>query len=344
MKKVNIRDVALEAGVSVTTVSKALNNYPDVSAETRKRIQEIADRLNYVADANARRMGSKENIPVVALLLGALEPADPSGFVYSILSGVYHACHQCGCDFTMMITPKEEQNTLPLLKLCREKGVSGVVATGLRLGDPYVEQLQKLSMPVAVIDMELMGPNLKNIAVNNVLAAEQAVGLLLDKGHRKIAMLNGKKEADVSHRRYRGYRRALEGQGIPVNEDYVSYCNFNRDMAQQATEELLSQHPEVTAIFAASDLMAFGACQAIEDRGLEVGKDIDVVGFDDIPLAMCLYGGVTTVAQDPYDMGMLAGETVCAQLRPGLEVPSRTPKFHIMVRNTAQLNETKPKR
>lgn len=337
MKRVNIRDVALEAGVSVTTVSKALNNYPDVNAETKKRIQDIAERMNYIADVNARRMGSKENIPVVALLLGALEPTDPSGFVYSVLSGAYHACYQCGCDFTMMITPKEEQNDLPLLTLCREKGISGIVATGLRLNDPYVEQLQKLSIPVAVIDVELTGENLKSIAVNNTLASEQVVERLLKKGHRKIAMLNGRREADVSCRRYQGYEKALQTYGLQVDPSCVRYCDFQQELAHDAAKDLLQQHPDITAIFAASDLMAFGACQAIEELEMEAGRDIDVVGFDDIPLAMYLYGGVTTVSQDPYDMGLLAGETVCTQLRPALDMPLRTPEYRIIVRKTAQI-------
>lgn len=337
MRRVNIRDVAKAAGVSVATVSKALNGYPDVNPETRVRIQDVANQLNYVADTNARNMGGKVETTTIALLVSDLRPQDPSGFVFGILSGVHYICKRRGCDFMLLVTSPQEQQETPLLQLCRKKGVNGLVVTGFRLDSPYVEQMRQMDLPVALVDMDEKGSNLYNVSVDNVEAACRATEFLLKKGHRNIAMLNGRPEAVVSRKRYQGYRIAFQKQGLAINPDYLRSCDFDEGKALQATLELLSRYPKITAIFAASDLMAIGACRAISQLGLIPGRDVDVIGFDDIPIAKYLFGGITTIQQDPYQLGCMAGEAVCRMLqgKPTSELPSVD--FDLVIRKTAML-------
>lgn len=335
MRRMNIRDVAKMAGVSVATVSKALNGYPDVNPETRNRILEIANQLNYVADTHARNMGGKVETTTIALLVSDLRPEDPSGFVFAILSGVYYICKRRGCDFMLLVTSPQEQEETPLLQLCRKKGVNGLVVTGFRLDSPYVEQMRQMDLPVVLVDMDEKGKNLYSVSVDNVKAAYKATEFLLKKGHREIAMLNGKAEAVVSRKRYEGYALAFHKRGLSPNLQYMRICDFEEDKAMEATLGLLATYPKITAIFAASDLMAIGACRAVSQMGMVPGQDIDIIGFDDIPIAKYLFGGITTIQQDPYQLGCIAGEAVCRMLQG--KSTSELPQvgFDLVVRNTA---------
>lgn len=191
MRRTNIRDVAKAAGVSVATVSKALNGYQDVNPETRRCVLDVANKLNYVADTNARNMGGKVETTTIALLVNGLRSEDPSGFVFGILSGTHYICKRRNCDFMLLTTSSQEQEMTPLLQLCRQKSVNGIVASGFRLGDPYIEQMKEIDLPVAFIDMDEKGRNVFNVSIDNVAAAKRATEVLLQKGHRDVAMLNG---------------------------------------------------------------------------------------------------------------------------------------------------------
>jgi LacI family transcriptional regulator len=306
MKRVSIHDVAREAGVSITTISKALNNYPDVNPQTKRRIQEVVERLNYVPDAAGRSMGG---IPekVIGLLINDLKPLDPSGAVYGILSGVCHACQDRGIGFMLLTTDFAAQRTVPLKKLCLSKGLTGLVCSGFRLDDSYPAQLRDIDIPCAFIDVETGAPGVIDVTMDNERAAQEAVAFLLKNGRRNVALVNGMRTADVAVRRGRGYRRALENANLPVLPERMLAADFDEGLAHEQARRLLARDKAVDAVFCASDLMALGVCRAAEELGMEIGRDLAVIGFDDIPVARYLYGGLTTVRQDFYLMGYTAG-------------------------------------
>ena len=305
MKRVSIRDVAKAAGVSITTVSKALNNYPDVKEETRKKIEQIVQELNYVPDVAGRSMGGITD-PVIGLLINELRPEEPSGAVYGFLSGVCHACKDNGIEFLLIKTT--------LKRLCLSKGLNGLVCSGFRMDDPFVQQMADIDIPCACIDMETGYPNVLDITLDNVGAADEAVTYLINSGRRNIAMIAGYQAADVSNRRVQGYCNALTRAGLPLVQDRMLEANFNENIAYHKVKELLERDKDVDAIFCASDLMAFGACQAVEEAGLVIGRDIAIVGFDDIPTAKYVYSGLTTIRQDFYAMGYSAGAQIFEQI------------------------------
>lgn len=309
MDRVSIRDVAREAGVSITTVSKALNNYPDVKPETKKRIEELAQRMNYVPDAAGRSMGGITE-KVIGLLVNDLQPTDPTGAVFGILSGVCHACLDHKIEFILLTTDPDSQEKVPLKRLCLSKHLDGIICSGFRLYDPYLEEARRLDLPCAVIDIAMGAPGIIDITIDNAAAAEEAVTFLLEGGCRSIALVNGSARADVSVRRSMGYCAALQRAGLPVRPEWMVYANFDENYAYRAAVDLLRQSPPPDAFFCASDVMAFGVCRAIEESGRKVGADVMVIGFDDIPTARYLYGGLTTVRQDFYKMGYAAGDAV----------------------------------
>lgn len=307
MKRTSIKDVATKAGVSITTVSRALNGYSDVSEATRARIMEVARELNYAPDVNARALGGMSET-TIGLIVSDLQHSDYSNMAFGVISGVYHACVENGCEFILLATDVARQGKQNFLQLCRKKNLDGIVAMGLRTDDVYYKEVLKGYLPCALIDINKMGKNLCNISVDNIRASKEAVQHLLALGHKHIGMINGEKVADVSKERYSGYASALLDADMVLNPDYVIYSDFKEEVAREEVKELLKNNPEITAVFCASDLMAIGAIQGIEEMGLRVPEDISVVGFDDIPVARYVGNGLTTIKQDPYIMGNMAGK------------------------------------
>ena len=335
MERATIRDVAKKAGVSITTVSKALNDYPDVNPETRSRIQEIARQMNYVPNVAGRSMGGRVD-KVIGLLINDLRPIDPSGSVYGILSGVCHACQDNNIEFILMTTDSRQQTQRTLKVLCLRKQLTGLICAGFRLHDPYLQQLDEIDIPCAFIDIRTDNPDVLDVTMDNERAAYEAVSFLIKNARQNIALVNGGPDADVSILRGSGYRWALEEAHLPVRPDRMLSANFDASMAYQKTKELLDRDPAVDALFCASDLMALGACRAIEEKGLTVGEQIAVVGFDDIPVARYLYGGLTTIRQDFYLMGYMAGKAIYQKIEGQHDVHVDHMMYELVVRGSAR--------
>ncbi len=334
MKRTSIKDVAAKAQVSITTVSRALNGYSDVSEATREKILKIAEELNYAPDVNARALGGMSE-PTIGLIVSDLQYSDYSNMASGVISGVYHACVENNCEFILLATDVVQQEKHNFLQLCRKKNVDGIVAMGLRTDDVYYKEVLKGDIPCALIDINKIGKNLCNISVNNIKASRDAVQYLLELGHENIGMINGEKVADVSKERYSGYATALLDAGKLLNPAYVVHSDFKEERAHEDVKKLLTDNPELTAIFCASDMMAIGAIQGIEELGLKVPEDISVVGFDDIPVARYVGGGITTVKQNPYVMGKLAG-TAAYQMFMKEKVPFNIyAPYEFVVRKTA---------
>ena len=335
MERVTIRDVAKKAGVSITTVSKALNDYTDVNPDTRKHIQEIARQMNYVPNAAGRCMGGRVD-KVIGLLINDLRPMDPSGAVYGVLSGVCHACQDNNIEFILVTTDSVQQTQRPLKVLCLKKQLTGLVCTGFRLHDPYLQQLDEIDIPCAFIDIRTSSPDVLNITMDNEQAAYEAVSFLIKNGRRNIALVNGSSEADVALLRGSGYRRALTEAGLVLRPDRMLMADFDSSLAYAKVKELLERDGAVDALFCASDVMALGACKAIEELGLTVGDQVAVVGFDDIPEARYLYGGLTTVRQDFYLTGYMAGKAIYEKIEGKADVHVDNMMYELVIRGSAK--------
>ena len=335
MERVTIRDVAKKAGVSITTVSKALNDYTDVNPDTRKHIQEIARQMNYVPNAAGRCMGGRVD-KVIGLLINDLRPMDPSGAVYGVLSGVCHACQDNNIEFILVTTDSIQQTQRPLKVLCLKKQLTGLVCTGFRLHDPYLQQLDEIDIPCAFIDIRTSSPDVLNITMDNERAAYEAVSFLIKNGRRNIALVNGSSEADVALLRGSGYRRALTEAGLVLRPDRMLMADFDSSLAYAKVKELLERDGAVDALFCASDVMALGACKAIEELGLTVGDQVAVVGFDAIPEARYLYGGLTTVRQDFYLTGYMAGKAIYEKIEGKADVHVDNMMYELVIRGSAK--------
>lgn len=333
MKRTSIKDVARVAGVSITTVSRALNGYSDVSLQTREKIEKVAEELNYAPDVNARSLGGMSDT-TIALLVSDLQKKDESGLAFGIISGLYNACTKFGCEFILLATNAVKQEKTTYLQLCRQKNVDGVVVMGLRMDDPYYKEVLESVIPCALIDMGIESENICNISVDNIAAAKEAVRYLLACGHKEIGMINGEAAAEVSKERFTGYAKALLDAGILLKLEYLKDGDFKEVTAYEKTKELLLAHENITALFCASDLMAIGAIRAVKELGKRVPEDISVVGFDDIPIAQYVCGGITTVRQNPYEIGQMAGDALYHMLKKEKREERYTAASELIIRGT----------
>jgi LacI family transcriptional regulator len=310
----SLKDIAKLAGVSETTASKALNNYSDVSEETKRKVRELAEKYDYTPNMAARNLARKKS-NIIGLVLSDIRETDSNGnIIFRILIGAKNFCVDKDFELLIISTDSKKQKDKKLAQLCRERQIAGVIIYGLKPGDPYFKEIAKAKLPCIAVDIRIKGEHLATVTTDNVAAVQDVVSHLYSKGHRNIAFINGLKQADVSKYRERGYRKALRELELPINESYIKYADYYEDMAYEKTIELINENPEVTAIFCASDLMALGALRAIKDLGKAVPSQVALVGFDGIQLSDYSSPRLTTVVQDFKEIGRVAAEKLIKML------------------------------
>jgi len=301
------RQIAEEVGVSRTTVSLVLNDVPDVriSPETRQRIVEVARRLNYYPDAAARTLVSGRTQTVGFVLCQTHDRIFADAFLPEVLHGVGDAVQESG--FHVLVHSVEDV-TAPdaYVGLVREKQTDGIILSGPRSDDRQLARLRAEGFPVVLLG-QLSGSDFPFVDVDNIGAAKQAVNHLLELGHRRIGMITNAPLAYTAARdRLTGYRQALEEAGLAYDQDLVCYGDFREESGFRAMRQLLSLAEPPTAVFVASDLVAFGALVAIKEQGLRVPDDVSVVGFDDVRLAHYVDPPLTTIRLPAYELGYQA--------------------------------------
>jgi LacI family transcriptional regulator len=310
----SIKEIAAQAGVSVPTVSKVLNNYSDVSENTKAKVREVANRLGYTPNMAARNLAlGRSNI--IGLVLSDIRETDSNGnIIFRILVGAKNLCTEKDYELLIIITDVKKQYTKKLTQLCKERQIAGVIVYGLKPGDPYFQEITESELPCLAIDIKMKGNNLSTVTTDNIAAVKDVITLLHSKGHRHIGFINGLKDVAVSVYRENGYRTAMQDLGLEIKEGYVKYAYYYEDKDYEKALELIRENHEVTAIFCASDLMALGALRAIQTLKWKVPEDIAVVGFDGIQLSEYSNPKLTTVVQDFKGMGKAAADTLIKML------------------------------
>jgi len=311
---VGIDDVARRAGVSTATVSRALSGNGHVSPTTKLRVEAAAGDLGYVVSSTASSLasGRTKNIGVVVPFLGRW-------FFSNVVEGAQRSLLRNGYDLTLynLAGGGEERRSVFEHFLLRQR-VDAVIAVSLELTEGEVARLHAMGKPLVGVGGPIGG--VRTLTIDDVAVARLATEHLLALGHTRIAHIGGSKDFDLdfhlpTNRRY-GYEAALGAAGIEVAHELFHPADFTIRGGYQAAKQLLdSPHDRPTAIFAASDEMAIGSILAARDLGLDVPRDVSVIGIDDHELAD--FFGLSTIAQFPQGQGEKAVEILMDQLRPG---------------------------
>ncbi|WP_044339852.1 LacI family DNA-binding transcriptional regulator [Rossellomorea aquimaris] len=298
-----IKDIARVAGVSVTTVSRALNGYSDVNEDTRKKIAQVAKDLNYSPNSIARSLVMKKSKTIGLLVSGFTKESVKDNFIVEVLAGINEFVSGSDYDLVLFNTNSSKQREKTYTQLCRERRVDGVIIQGIRTDDPYLQEVVESDIPCVLIDIPLESEYVSHVTTDNVLGAEKAVQHLIQCGHTNIGMINGHDYAFVSQQRLEGYNNALQGAQLELNSSYIVNGEFTEESGKKAAAALLTSHPEMTALFCASDLMAIGAMSAAKQLNIRVPEDLSIVGYDDILLASYVSPKLTTVRQNKFQLG-----------------------------------------
>jgi LacI family transcriptional regulator len=316
-ERVTIRELARLSGVSVGTVSRALNGYADVRSETRERIMRLAHELDYTPAAAARSLVTQRSHVIgVFMETGEGHPDLQHPFFHEVLGGLKQRVGAQGFDLLLFASERPGNGYGPhsYLKRARHHSVDGVALIGLDQEHAEVRRLVRAEIPCVGIDMDLEGASAEVVMSDNHSGAEAAVRHLHELGHRRIATITGMLESRPGIDRLRGYRSASQALGLAYRDEYVAYGDFYAESGREATARLLALPEPPTAIFAAADMMAIGAVRAAAEAGLRVPEDLSIVGFDDIQLAPHLNPPLTTIRQDKLGLGGAAGDALVARI------------------------------
>lgn len=324
-QRTNIRELARLSGVSIGTVSRALNGYADVKLETRERIMRLARELDYTPAAAARSLVTQRSHVVGVILdTGVGHPDLQHPFFHEVLVGLKNFVGTAGFDLLLFASERPGNGYGPhsYLKRCRHHSVDGVVLMGVNPEDPEVRRVVRSDLPAVGVDVELTSPSTTYAISDNEAGAAAAVRHLGERGHRRIATITGLMETRPGADRLRGYRHELQALGLGYRDEYVGYGDFYVESGRRCMAELLALEEPPTAVFAASDLMALGAIRAASDAGLSVPGDLAVIGFDDIQLAYLINPPLTTLRQDKAGLGAAAGEALVRLIEGGPASPA----------------------
>jgi LacI family transcriptional regulator len=310
-KRVRIEDVAAAAGVSMKTVSRVLNNEPNVSAETRGRVQAAVEQLQYRPDPSARVLAGRRSY-----LIAMLYDNPSSNYLMEVELGILDACQSQ--HYNMMLAPlvyDAADIVANVEALVVQSRLDGVVLTPPITDDPaLLARLDELGVPYASVSPKEEFRRI-GVVVDEEQAVADMIGHLVGLGHRRIAHIKGHPAHGASGWRLSGYHEGLRRAGLQPDPALVVDGEFSYDSGFAATNALLDLPQPPTAIFAANDDMAAGAICAICERGLSVPKDVSVCGFDDTPIARHIYPTLTTVRQPTREMGRLAGQELLKAIR-----------------------------
>jgi LacI family transcriptional regulator, galactose operon repressor len=311
-----IRDVAERAGVSIATVSRALNDKHDVSLATRERVREAARGLGYSVDPAARSLGSQRTGLVGVVVGDNAGPRDLSVIFFGkVLAAISRRLGQDGYE--------------PLLLSGRDDvghRYDAAIVIGLDDDDPLIREIAGRHVPLVGIDVRCPVPRAAYVGSDHAGGARLAVAHLHALGHRQIAHIAGAPNITAGATRLQAFRSEAERLGLELPDDYLRAGDFSSASGYRETCELLALAEPPTAIVAASDLMALAALQAIWESGRRPGRDVAVVGFDDLEAAALAYPPLTTIRQDRQELGMLAA-TAAIELS---ELPERSPRDSVV--------------
>ncbi len=303
MGNITIRDIAAASGVSYQTVSRVLNNRPDVAPKTRQRVLEVIERLGYRPSTIARSLSRGRSCTLGVVSYG-LKYYGPS----SILAGIEQQANALGYKLLLSLLREPEKNDPQILRDMLSYRVDGVIWAVPEIGsnrDWLPSEAHHFPVPIVFLDTQPR-PTCSTVNVDNYYGGYLATRHLLAQGYRHIGLVAGPLAWWSARERKRGWEEAMAEAGLLASADLVAEGNWSAASGERALVSLLARHPELDAVFACNDQMALGVLKAARTAGRRVPDDLGVVGFDDIPEAAYFCPSLSTLRQDLAEMGRAA--------------------------------------
>ena len=316
MKKsqVTIKDIAKKLNISPSTVSRALRDHPDISTQTKKRINSLAEELDYQPDSIAQSLKKRRTN-----LIGVIVPEIKHNFFSAAISGIEEVAYRAG--YAIIVSQSNESydrecvNVRALISN-RVAGLLISISQTTEISDHF-KLLERQGIPFVFFDRVCEDIEASKVVVDDFHGAFKAVEHLIKSGYKRIAHIAGPTHLSISQQRYNGYLSALNKYKIQYNENYVVHGGLNEEDGIKGFQKLLKLDQLPDALFAVNDPVAIGAFEKIKEHGLKIPGDIALVGFSNNPITALIEPPLTTVSQPAYKVGKAAAELLIEQIKSG---------------------------
>ncbi|MNO19389.1 putative HTH-type transcriptional repressor ExuR [compost metagenome] len=331
MGKITIRDVAREAGVSISTVSNALNDVDVLNPETKSHVLKVAQRLNYVPNLNGKQLKSGKT-----MMLGFFTTSVAGPYFYKLVEAMSRQCDRLGYGLNVFVT-KDKQVVMSNILGRRVDGV--IIYEELGIDDKDIQAMNKEKIKAVFLDRVLENENMGSIIFDSFEAGYEATRYLIGLGHKKIAYISGVDTMFDSVQRREGYLAALRQYSLPESSDYILQGYFEEESTYNAVKSFIRAFPGKLpdAFLAGNDLSAIGCIQALKTHGYEVPQDISVVGFDDIDIAQYYSPPLTTVRNQIARQGILAIDHLVRMIQKQEQGNAQKLKGELIVRGSSHV-------
>lgn len=334
MPTLTLEDIAELAGVSRSTVSRVVNEQPNVRADVRKRVLQVIQTTGYHPNAAARTLASQRSWTIGLILPLSVSFFFTDPYYPHLTKGIAQACNQYDYTLALFLVSSKEDEEKMFPRVSRRGLLDGVIVQSGHHGDQgIIGHLVDANMPLLVIGRPFRSDNVSYIDIDNVNAAYSAVTHLIRLGYKRIGTITGPETSTVGIDRKEGYRKALVERGRVIDALLIKEGDFTEAGGYYAMQHILPARPD--AIFAASDIMAIGAMRAARDAGLRIPEDIAFVGFDDLPIATLSDIQLTTIRQPVVSFGAKAVETLIDLIENGIN-----PHRHIILDTELVIRES----
>ncbi|XMB72940.1 LacI family DNA-binding transcriptional regulator [Mycoplasmatota bacterium WC30] len=301
------KDVAIEAGVSVATVSRVMNQSGYVKQETKDKVLEAFKEL-----ANKDTMLGQSIINKNINIIGVVIPDISNPFFGEVIKGISRIADKYSASLLVCNTEELLEKELKYLHLFKTNKIVGLIITPktdqVGYNSEYLYQLEDLGVPVVLLDRGINISHFNSVFINNVSGAFDAINALISEGHKDIAIISGPMSSKPGRERFYGYENALRSNNIAVNDDYVFFGDFKLEGGYEITKKILQLKNRPTAIFASNNMMALGCMKALIESKISVPEDIAFISFDDVEMFEIMNLNISTVSRPTELMGVVAAE------------------------------------
>jgi len=322
MSNLTLEKIGQLAGVSRSTVSRVINNHPNVSDSVRERVEKIIKETEYSPNLAARTLASQRSFVIGLVIPRSVQAFFGDPYFARLTQGIAQATNLHDYTFSLFILENREVEDRLIPRITRPGLIDGLVIQSTSADDKVLSRVINGSIPYVIAGRPLDYPNVTYIDVDNVNGATLAVEHLINLGRKRIATITGPQNISPGVDRRLGYEQTLAKHGFIADNNLIAEGNFTEESGYQAAKQILEFEPD--AIFAASDSMGLGAIQAVKEKGLRVPQDIAIVGFDDLPPARYANPQLTTIRQPILRFGVAAIELLIKYVEDNITTPQKT--------------------
>ncbi|MDN4524076.1 LacI family DNA-binding transcriptional regulator [Fictibacillus fluitans] len=302
--------MAQKAGVSVTTVSRVINNSKPVSSELRERVERVIKETGFAPSEVARGLVHRKT-----KLIGLMIPKVANTFFSQLIEGAEQVAKANGFNILLTVSHMDMEKEVDYLSIFKDRQLDGIIFSVSQFTNLHRQFFNEFEIPTVFLGQQIKETPYPYILIDNFKASYEATKYLINKGHEKIGILKGP-DYDIStgYERYRGYQQALQDAGLAVHDDWVFSDFHDINNGYRGMKTIMEQDELPTAMFACSDVMAVGAINYLQDHGFRIPQDMSIIGFDDAELSTMFRPKLTTIRQDSFEMGAEAMRCLIEQI------------------------------